>query len=472
MDNHRNREEIKEAITIGEGFAIRKSKTLGMNYAYYALRFKNINDDFYILRTSGDYSKQLNQLKLFAILLIVFFLILNYSVHFFYKNYIKRDLYNKIDKMKTFLIGGEKLNSTTLKDETWLLQFWNVLNEWQKFNLENINSLNTERKILNTVITSVDSFIGLVNEEGEFIVKNNSLDYLVLKDKCKYLEAIKYIEVVDIIKEGLKTNKDISREIYISAIKEYFIVSIKSLKSEKKFLITIKNISKTKKTIDFQKKFINNVGHELKTPLTNIKGYLIALEDAPEDMKPIFLETVTHNVDKLENIISDFLNISKIENYPSVNLEYFSLKKLKNSILKSLEMTILNKKAKVTFNFQNNLTNIFSDFEKLNLILKNLVENGLLYNKSKTPIIKVSIKENRDTYVFEVEDNGIGIPNNKFDKIFDRFYRVDKARTTNLGGTGLGLSIVKTLVEQMQGEILVLSEENKGSVFIIEIKKQ
>ena len=96
----------------------------------------------------------------------------------------------------------------------------------------------------------------------------------------------------------------------------------------------------------------------------------------------------------------------------------------------------------------------------------------MLYNKSKTPIIKVSIKENRDTYVFEVEDNGIGIPNNKFDKIFDRFYRVDKARTTNLGGTGLGLSIVKTLVEQMQGEILVLSEENKGSVFIIEIKKQ
>ncbi|MDP0489261.1 MAG: ATP-binding protein [Fusobacterium sp. JB020] len=472
MDNHRDREEIKEAITLGEGFAIRKSKTLGLNYAYYALRFKNINNDFYILRTSGDYSKQLYQLKLFSSLLIIFFLILNYSIHFFYKNYIKRDLYNKINKMKTFLIDGEKLNSKTLKDEAWLLEFWNILKEWQKFNLENINSLDVERKILNTVITSVDSFIGLLDANGNFIIKNNSLDYLVLKDKYKYLEAIKHIEIVSIIKESLKENKDISKEIYISSIKEYFIVSIKNLKSEARLLITIKNITKTKKTIEFQKKFINNVGHELKTPLTNIKGYLIALEDAPDELKSEFLETVNHNVNKLENIISDFLNISKIENYPSTNLKLFSLEDLKKSVLKSLDMIILNKNANVSFEFHDDLSDIFSDFEKLDLILKNLIENSIVYNKSEIPKVNISIKENYATYSINVTDNGIGIPKNKLNKIFDRFYRIDKARTTNLGGTGLGLSIVKTLVEQLDGEISVLSEENKGSTFKIEIKKQ
>lgn len=471
MDNHRNRTEIKEAITIGEGFSIRKSETLGLNYAYYALRFKNMNNEFYILRTSGDYSKQLSQLRLFSSMLIIFFLILNYSIHFFYKNHIKRDFYNKINKMKTFLIDGEKLNSKTLKDETWLLEFWNILKEWQHFNLENINSLDIERKILNTVITSVDSFIGLLDEHGDFIIKNDSLDYLILKDKHKYLEAIKYIEIVDIIKESLNTNKNISKEIYISAIKEYFIVSIKNLKHENRFLITIKNITKTKKTIEFQKKFINNVGHELKTPLTNIKGYLIALEDAPENMKGEFLETVNHNVNKLENIISDFLNISKIENYPSLNLRVFSVEDLEKSLRKSLQMIILNKNAKIFFNVQNGLTNIVSDFEKLNTILKNLVENSILYNKSKIPHSEISIKESYTHYVLEIKDNGIGIPRNKLNKIFDRFYRVDKARTTNLGGTGLGLSIVKALVEQLNGTISVISEENKGSTFKIEIKK-
>lgn len=471
MDNHRNREEIKEAITLGEGFSIRKSKTLGLNYAYYALRFKNINNEFYILRTSGDYSKQLYQLKLFSGILIIFFLILNFSVHFFYKNYIKRDFYNKINKMKTFLIHGEKLNSKTLKDEAWLLEFWNVLKEWQHINLENIASLDIERKILNNVITSVDSFIGLIDENGDFIIKNDSLDYLILKGKDKYLEAVKYIEIVNIIKESLSTKKNISKEVYILPIKEYFIVSVKNIKYENRFLITIKNITKTKKTIEFQKKFINNVGHELKTPLTNIKGYLIALEDAPENMKGEFLETVNHNVNKLENIISDFLNISKIENYPSLNLRVFSVEDLEKSLRKSLHMIILNKNAKVSFNVQNGLINIVSDFEKLNTILKNLVENSILYNNSKIPHSEIFLKESYTHYVLEIKDNGIGIPRNKLNKIFDRFYRVDKARTTNLGGTGLGLSIVKALVEQLNGEISVISEENKGSTFKIEIKK-
>lgn len=472
MDNHKNRKEVRDAIILGEGFSIRKSKTLGLDYAYYATRFKNIDDKIFVLRTSKDYTKQLSQLKIFSIILILFFLILNYSIHFFYKNYIKRDFYNKINKMKTFLIDGENLNSRNFKDEAWLLEFWNILKEWQKYNLENIKSLDIERKTLNTVITSVDLFIGLIDKEGNFILKNNSLDYIVSPDKLKYLEAIKYIEILDIIKESLKNNSNISKEIYIYATKEYFIVSTKPVKYKNRFLITIKNITETKKTIEFQKKFINNVGHELKTPLTNIKGYLIALEDAPKNLKSEFLKTVNHNVIKLENIISDFLNISKIEYYPSLKLEYFPLSKLKNSVIQSLEITISNKNAKISFIFENNLTSIYSDFEKLNIILKNLIENSILYNKSSIPNVKIIIKEIRDNYFFKIEDNGIGIPKNKFNKIFDRFYRIDKARTTNLGGTGLGLSIVKTLVEQLNGNISLTSEENKGSIFKIMIKKQ
>lgn len=105
------------------------------------------------------------------------------------------------------------------------------------------------------------------------------------------------------------------------------------------------------------------------------------------------------------------------------------------------------------------------------MILKNLVENGIIYNSSKNPCVKIKIEEENDRYNFVVSDNGIGIPLGEQYKVFDRFYRVDKARTSNLGGTGLGLAIVKNLVEKCGGKISITSEENKGTTFEFYVMK-
>lgn len=473
MENHLQREEIQEAIEKKESFKIRYSKTFDTVMAYYAVYVKNSVGEEYILRTASDYSRELLQIREFLLIEIIFFLILNYVIHFFYKNYIKRDFYTKIKRMRKFLESGEIGKINYSKDEYWLFEFWDILKEWQSKNLKNISRLEKERRILSEVLHSVDLFIGLLDSNGKFVVKNTSLKYVVDPYEEKYLEAIKFLELITPIKNGLINKKDYREDIYIQSLKKYFLFTMKYLEFSNRFIITIKDITSTREAVEVQKTFINNVSHELKTPLTNIKGYLIALEDAPEAIRKKFLNTIKTNVEKLENIVLDFLNISKIENSNLINISQIGVEKIKKEVLEILSGKIKEKNAEVEFLFT--LTDgrdyLKVDSEKISMILKNLIENGIIYNKNPHPQVRVNIVEKGDRYEVSVEDNGIGIPIYEQDKVFERFYRVDKARTSNLGGTGLGLSIVKTLIEKCGGGLNVDSTEGKGTTFSFYILK-
>ena len=469
MDNHSGRQEVLSAIYGNSGFAIRKSKTLGSYYAYYATKYKLSPEDKYIIRISEDYTEKMEQIKTVAYILTFFFIFLNFVSYFFYKNYLKRDLENKIKIMKGFLESGELERKIFYgREEKWLYEFWEILEEWQKNNLDNIAKLDFEKKILDLIISSVDAFIGLIDNNGNFVLKNNSLNHLLIVDSQKYTESFKYIEIITLIKNSISLKKNIRKEVYVNGIKEYFLITIKYIKKNDQFLVTIKDITSTRRTVEIQKNFISNVSHELKTPLTNIKGYLIALEDAPKEIRLRFLNIINNNVEKLENIVLDFLNISKIESSKILQIIPVEPKLIEEQIRESLFGIIKRKKAKLNFNWnllEINQGMINTDKEKLIMILKNLIENGIIYNTSDVPCIDVTVTEEKSKYLFSVKDNGIGIPQDKLKKVFDRFYRVDKARTSNMGGTGLGLAIVKELVEQFGGEIVIESSEHEGSNF-------
>lgn len=469
MDNHSGRQEVFSAIYGNSGFAIRKSKTLGSYYAYYATKYKLSPEDRYIIRISEDYTEKMEQIKTVACILTLFFIFLNFVSYFFYKNYLKRDLENKIKIMKGFLESGELERKIFYgREEKWLYEFWEILEEWQKNNLDNIAKLDFEKKILDLIISSVDAFIGLIDNNGNFVLKNNSLNHLLIIDSQKYTESFKYIEIITLIKNSITLKKDIRKEVYVNGIKEYFLISVKYIKKNDQFLVTIKDITSTRRTVEIQKNFISNVSHELKTPLTNIKGYLIALEDAPKEIRLRFLNIINNNVEKLENIVLDFLNISKIESSKILQVVPVEPKLIEDQIRESLFGIIKRKKAELNFNWnllEINQGMINTDKEKLIMILKNLIENGIIYNTSDVPSIEVDITEEKSKYLFSVKDNGIGIPQDKLKKVFERFYRVDKARTSNMGGTGLGLAIVKELIEQFGGEIVIESSEHEGSNF-------
>lgn len=473
MANHKNREEIKEAFQTGEGFAIRKSKTLRQNMAYYGLLYENNDGEKNVIRTSINYDEEIKDLRTLFITQIFFFIILNIAIYICYKNYLKRDLFQKIESMREALESGDEIKTIYAKGDVWLVKFWKVVRDWQKENLKNIRQLNEEKTRLKRVISAVDLSIILVDEESRIIMKNNSLGYLYTNGKMETLyEKIKYIEVLDIITNAIKNKEDKKEEVFISSLKKYLLVTIKYLEFKKEFLITVKDITRSRELGEVQKNFIANVSHELKTPLTNIKGYLIALEDAPQELQKNFLDIIKSNVEKLENITMDFLNISKIESSKIINLAPIPFERVKDEVEKILSEKVKKSNAlveyKVNLRDENNYMNI--DFEKTVTILKNLIENGIIYN-DKIPHIIVDIKEEDDRYRISVKDNGIGFPEQEKENIFERFYRIDKARTSNVAGTGLGLSIVKESIELCGGKIEVYSSENEGSEFVFTLLK-
>lgn len=473
MANHKNREEFEEAVEKGEGFAIRKSKTLRQTMAYYGMLYEAPNGEKAVIRTSINYDEEINDLRTLLATQVFFFIILNIAIYVCYKNYLKRDLFKKIESMREALESGDEIKTIYSKGDVWLVKFWKVVRDWQKENLRNIKKLNEEKTRLKRVISAVDLSIILVDEESKIIMKNSALGYLYIPGKAETLyQKVKYIEIINTISKGMKSKENIKEEIFISQLKKYLLVTVKYLEFKKEFLITIKDITRSRELGEVQKNFIANVSHELKTPLTNIKGYLIALEDAPAELQKNFLEVIRSNVEKLENITMDFLNISKIESSKIINLAPVPFERVKDELEKILNGKLKKSGAVIEYNLQvqdeNNYLNI--DFEKTVTILKNLIENGIIYN-NKVPHIIVTIKEEEGKYRISVKDNGIGVPELERESIFERFYRVDKARTSNIAGTGLGLSIVKETVDICGGKIELVSQEGEGSEFTFTLLK-
>ncbi|MGL5000393.1 MAG: sensor histidine kinase [Cetobacterium sp.] len=473
LENHSNRKEVLEVREIGVGFDIRKSSISDETMAYYAVRRVNKEGEKVILRVSKDYGKTLKILRFLLIGELLFFTFLNFIIHIFYKKYLKRDLYRKIEIIENFLENKGNGENLYFEKDPWILNLWDVVQKWQKQNLENIINLNREKRILHQIITSIDSSICLFDENLELIIKNSRFNYLYEKEKTNYLNLIKDLDIIQIMKKAMNEKQNQKAEIYLLRLKRYFSINVKYLEQDQRYLLSVKDITQTKGMIEVQKTFISNISHELKTPLTNIKGYVIALEDAPEPLKVQFIKTIKNNIDKLENIIIDFLNISKIESSNIVNVEKVPVARVKAELHAALNERIKISGANLTYslNLLNKENELKIDFEKVLTILKNLVENAIIYGGRLAPEVEISIIETKNRYKVGVKDNGIGIGEEEVQKIFERFYRVDKARTSNKAGTGLGLSIVKELVERCGGKIDVISKEGKGTIFIFTILK-
>lgn len=464
MENHLSRPEIQTSLNEGVGFDIRKSETFNEVYAYYSTFLTSKNNKKIFIRISSSYEEKNTQLFFLKCIQILFFIILNIFIKFFYTNYLKRDLEKKISIMKDFLESNEERKNLQLHDEKWLSQFWIILKEWQNKNLNNIDRIEKEKKILKSLLESLPFFIALFDSKGNIIIKNNTFSSLIPEKAKNYLEAFPTIEIIDILKTSFINKKNFSEIMYLKESEIYWALELKYLDFDDVFLIVIQDITEKKEKEQNQKNFLNDISHEIKTPLTNIKGYLIALEEANQEDKKNFFNIVNHNVIKIENILHDFLKISKLEEHQLSNNSFFTSEELEKELIFLLSYVI--EKKSVEFTITKNIK-LFLPKNEIISILKNLIENSIIYNENSTPKVNLSIKINDSFYIFELKDNGIGIPESEKEKIFQRFYRIEKSRNRNLGGTGLGLTIVKTLIEKLNGTITLKSNVDQGTTFTI-----
>lgn len=232
----------------------------------------------------------------------------------------------------------------------------------------------------------------------------------------------------------------------------------------------IGDVTKLRRLETMRKDFVANVSHELKTPLTSIKGFVETLLDGELEDKETtrkFMTIIFQEAERLNNLIHDLLDMSKLESgQTELRKKQVELDPLIDSVVLSVSNRINEKNLELEKDIKANA--VWGDEDLLRELFINLIDNSVKYTPPGGKILVGSYREKDETIIY-VKDNGFGIPTESLTRIFERFYRVDKGRSREMGGTGLGLSIVKHIVERHGGRVAVQSEFGKGSEFKVAI---
>lgn len=288
---------------------------------------------------------------------------------------------------------------------------------------------------------------------------NNSLLTVPLKTSGR---------IIGVVNVNNKISRDIFRQYDLDLLNAIADISAIALENAR-FQDEMKRVDKN------NYEMISNVSHELKTPLATIKEALLLLSEgslgAVSEKQKKFLDLSIQNVDRLNRLINEFLDSAKLENSKSSEKRsLFNITGVTRTIMDSLDVIAKDRGIILEGIIPDKKIEIWGDPDKLNQVISNLVDNAIKYNKPEGKV-QVSLKEADDSIVISVKDTGMGIPKGDLDKVFDRFYRVERSDTAGIPGTGLGLSIVKDIVNMHKGAISVESEINDGSKFTVALPK-
>ncbi|MCR5655522.1 MAG: two-component sensor histidine kinase, partial [Lachnospiraceae bacterium] len=220
-----------------------------------------------------------------------------------------------------------------------------------------------------------------------------------------------------------------------------------------------------------RQEFVSNVSHELKTPITSMKvlaDSLLSQEDAPVEVYKDFMTDIADEIDRENKIITDLLSLVKMDKTASdLNIEETDINDLLEHILKRLRPIAEQKDIDLIFESNRRVTAMVDEV-KLTLALSNLIENGVKYNREHG-FVKVALDADHQFFTVDIQDNGLGIPEESREHIFERFYRVDKSHSNEINGNGLGLAITRNAILMHRGSISLESEVDKGTTFFVKI---
>lgn len=255
-------------------------------------------------------------------------------------------------------------------------------------------------------------------------------------------------------------------------VKVYFAVFTDTNKKPEGIIVVLHDITEQQKLDCMRREFVANVSHELRTPITSIKSYAETLLDgAVEDVETTerFLNVINSEADRMTRLVKDLLQLSRLDNQQmNWNIDQVAIKALVKDIVDRMQIEATQKNQKLESYVIGDIPQIKGDRDRLEQVIVNLVSNALKYTPEEGQITVYVGKLYNDVYI-KVTDNGIGIPNESLPLVFERFYRVDKARSRDLGGTGLGLSIAKEMVEAHGGTISISSEFGKGTEVTVKL---
>ena len=262
-------------------------------------------------------------------------------------------------------------------------------------------------------------------------------------------------------------DKDTKLEANIESSK--YLVNIYHIKGKK--IVHLQDITPFEIYKQAKKDFVSNVSHELKTPISVLKSAMETIEEEIKDSNILkFVDMAKKRINQMDSLINDLLILARLESQEDlVKKTKYSLYKQVEDIFEDLKHLTKEKNIRLINSIPKDFE-IYADEQKLSIALKNLIVNAIKYN-IQNGLVEVDVKTDKKYDIISIKDTGIGIPPESIPLIFERFYRVDKSRSRNIGGTGLGLSIVKHITEAHKGKVWVESQVGKGSIFYIKIPK-
>ncbi|MDI6889409.1 MAG: ATP-binding protein [Thermodesulfovibrionales bacterium] len=350
-----------------------------------------------------------------------------------------------------------------------------------------------EKYKIEAILMNMSDGLMLTDTKGRILLSNSAIkNFFGVESNIEgrtLMETLRKAELMEVIDRVVKTEETISLEIEVTHPRELYLVATAapfSVKGEVSgVVLTFYDITGLKQLEDMRKDFVANVSHEIKTPITAIKGFAeTLLEGAIDDKENArkFLETIRTHSERMNSLVSDLLTLSRIE-LGDIKIQKMdvNLDNVVDTVFATLRGKAKNKGLYLKKEISPNAQETKADRDRLIQILLNLVDNGIKFTeeggvtvKVKREKLKIKSEEEKNVFVISVEDTGIGIPRKHLSRLGERFYRVDRARSRELGGTGLGLAIVKHLVKAHGWEMEIESTqggETKVKIIIPSVTK-
>ena len=476
MENHGDRPEILHALRGETQDATRFSSTMGEYMLYLALPMEKNGEIQLVLRLSlylREIKHLVNALKWkIAVALVVLFA-LTLLMAWYFSRGIAKPVKELAAATRKFTAGDFNVKIfPPKKDELGeVAESFNRMVTQQK---SLFDKLSENREELEAIIYSMKEGLLVITRKGKICLSNDSFKKIAGKPNVTgraYWEILRIASFEDSVQKAFNRDESFYQEVELD--NKTYMVGFNPMKQGEKVVIIFRDITGFKQLENMKKDFVVNLTHELKTPLTAIKGFIETLAEEEDIKNTQYVEIIRRHTDRMNRIVSDLLVLSELEDLEEgrhdIDFEPVHLKEMVGHILKIYQEKIKEKNLELEVDIPADLPPIQGEKFKMEQMFVNLVDNAVKYTeKGKISIIvSVAGEKNKKCLEIQVKNTGLPIPVKSLARIFERFYVVDKSRSRKMGGTGLGLSIVKHVVLLHKGEITVTSTPNAGTVFTI-----